>query len=256
MDHAVLILWVSLGAICTIVALAGCASDDEGIVFPYTVAIAEGNHLFVMGHHFTGVVAFTWEPGDSVRVVGMAVYPIPKAQPKQISEERLEKLYGNVPFLKALVEQGSTWKEAAHLYSVRQTSLELDAMRMYFRKLESTGSPEAATRIVLDSLDRSIFDPDFEIEWAPKPLWQSGTGFCIGTTSIFIRKQSSRWIRLEPDRRFHEMMLDHLSEPYPGDWRGITAAFGWRCFQPPIPHTAVGLFRKRCIRSNTRGQAT
>jgi hypothetical protein len=161
------LLYLHILFLCLCPSIAGCGSSEHPIQFPVSFEIAEGNHLFVMGRHFVGPVTLTWEPGDSVRVEGMAIHPVPEGPPREISEEELERIYGTVPFIVDLVESGATWKEAARSYNELRTGIEMDAIRRYGRVLWSSGSEEVATKSVVDSLDTSLFDPDFEITWSP-----------------------------------------------------------------------------------------
>ena len=97
----------------------------------------------------------------------MAVYPVPSPPPKEIPETRLQEVYSEVPYVNDLVGRGVTWREAVRLYNSETRELEVEAMKRYFRVLDATGSSEVATRAAVDSLDTSLFDPDFDIEWEP-----------------------------------------------------------------------------------------
>ncbi|MFH1312368.1 MAG: hypothetical protein ABIJ00_03995, partial [Candidatus Eisenbacteria bacterium] len=141
----------------------GCAREGEGIELPYRMRISPGNVLFVQGREYRSDVSITWEPGDSVRINGLAVFPVPKPPPKQIPENDLENTYGAVPFIVDLVEQGETWREAAHQYNSRRRAFDDKALRVYGSVFEITGSKDVATEAVVDSMDRLLLDPAFEI---------------------------------------------------------------------------------------------
>jgi hypothetical protein len=130
----------------------------------YTLTIAPGNYLFIYGHEFHGDVACTLEPGDSLRIGGLPVLPRRADPPPVLSEEEIREVFDDVPFIQERVQQGETWARASEAYYERVAQMRESAKGVYSRELARTGSRELAMEAALDSLDRSLLDPTFELE--------------------------------------------------------------------------------------------
>jgi len=144
--------------------LVTCGGDrSQGAEFRYTLTIAPGNYLFIYGHKFEGDVVCTLEPGDSVRIGGLPVYPRRPAPPRVFSEEEVREAFGEVTFVQDRVREGETWRQASQAHSQRLLEMERSASRVYSRELGRTGSRALAVRAAVDSLDRSLLDPAFEV---------------------------------------------------------------------------------------------
>ncbi len=169
--------WIFLGLFWLLTSMTGCSDTDEEDGFSHLLKIADGNVLLVHGHVLTDDVQITWVPGDSLRVNGMAVFPPPPVPPKVFSEERLAELYGSAPFVTALVESGFTWAEASRAYCARRAEVCRSIQRVYWQVRQSSGSHGAAAAAVLDSVDRSLLDPQCEPEVTSSAVlirWKGG----------------------------------------------------------------------------------
>ncbi len=142
----------------------GIGDFRRSLDFPYTIKIAPENRLYIHGYEITGEAHCTWAPGDTMRINGLAVLPTPRSGSgrKVLSEGTLESLYKDVPFIAGLVEAGSTWAAASRLHSEKKSQLCLEAGNRYWDVLERTGSDELAARVVLDSLESDLLDPDYQ----------------------------------------------------------------------------------------------
>jgi len=175
----------------------GCSAEQEDLgqylEFPYTIKIAPENRLYVHGHEITGEAVCTWAPGDTMRINGLAVLPTPRSPEKVIPEERLEEVYKGVPFVRLLVEGGSTWAEAVEAFSEKIDQLYLEAGNRYWDVLERTGSDELAVEAVLDSLDHALLDPESEPRVVNRRLMLDYTGLGREAFDMRTRPDFTRW---------------------------------------------------------------
>jgi len=148
------------------------------IEFPYRFRMVPNHVLIVQGRHIEGDVELDWEPGDSLRIDGVAVIPFPPSKPREYSEEELRRVYGEVPFVLERVRAGSTWAVAVKEYNDTRTRIVGRVRRRYWAVRDSTGSHGKAMRAALASLDRSLLDPEVEprstgngilLKWAGLP---------------------------------------------------------------------------------------
>jgi hypothetical protein len=165
----------------------------EDIAFPYVLWIAEGNVLFVHGHEYRDSVVFTWEPGDSVRIDGMAVLPARPRPPRVPRDAELIRAFGDVPLVVLMVESGATWQEAAGEYERRMHRSIRLATRRFWEVFDSTGSYETAGEAAVKSIDRSLLDSERETKM-------------IGRKMMIVN-----WEGLLPDMR-----LDLSERPFVG----------------------------------------
>ena len=80
--------------------LVGCGSSDQRDGFKETCRVPESALVFVHGHRIEGEAVFEWVPGDTLRLNGLPIKPVP---PKEVigrtfSDERLEALYMRNPY--------------------------------------------------------------------------------------------------------------------------------------------------------------
>ena len=132
------------------------------IEFPYRFRMVPNHVLIVHGRHIEGDVELDWEPGDSLRINGVAVIPFPPSKPREYSEEELRRVYGEVPFVLERVRAGSTWAKAVEEHDRRVDKVVSRVRRRYWAVRDSTGSHGKAMRAALASLDRSLLDPEVE----------------------------------------------------------------------------------------------
>ena len=85
--RAEMLVLLSLMALLMLSERGACQVEVPDIEFPYVLRIAEGNVLFVHGHEYRDSVIFTYEPGDSLRMEGMAILPPPPFPSEPMSEE-------------------------------------------------------------------------------------------------------------------------------------------------------------------------
>jgi hypothetical protein len=156
----VLVLLIVLVTLQAGIAL--CDGEEGDMEFPYILRIAEGNVLFAHGYEYRDSVAFTYEPGDSLRIEGMAILPSPPFPSEPMSEENLAKTYARVPFIVERVEEGLTWREASEEWYKERAKILLAMKQVYWGVLDSTGSHDKASAAALAALDRSLLDPDKE----------------------------------------------------------------------------------------------
>jgi hypothetical protein len=141
---------------------AASVEHKDAIRFPYLLTIAPGNVLVVHGHVFRDSVLITREPGDSLRVEGLPIYPLPPVPRKVISEHGLAKIYGRVDYVRELVDSGYTWWQATEKYFRKMGETVRSAQAVYKTVIDSTGSHEKAAQAAVDSFDRSLVEPGTE----------------------------------------------------------------------------------------------
>jgi hypothetical protein len=183
---------VCLLAVFAQLAAAGGVPESESLEFPYLLRIAPGNVLFVYGHEFRGDVVISWDPADSLRIGGLPVHPRPALPPAVLPEERLAEVFGDVPFVADMVQEGSTWNDAVLAWDREAARIRNKIYRTYRTVLDSTGSRKAAEAAVLQNLDRSLFEPgiepkfgvnDVKIKWAGLSYCYVGLEAPIGSGS-------------------------------------------------------------------------
>jgi len=168
-------LVAALLSVSTGVALAD--EVEEEITFPYLLKMAPGNVLVVHGHDFTGEVWLTYTPGDSLRVEGLPIYPLPPDPPRVFSEMQLAKAYGKVDYVQDLVDSGYTWHQATDAYNQKVNAAIGAMLDLYESVLDSTGDTKQAETAVVDSFDRSLLEP--------------GTEPFVSSSSIIVKWQGS-----------------------------------------------------------------
>ena len=178
MQARVDVLILSMVLVALVLPAKGSAQvETQGIEFPYVLRIAPGNVLIVHGRVYRDSVTITWEPGDSLRIEGMAVLPAPAIPPKVISEERRAEIFGDVPLIVAMVDSGTSWKDALNEYRRRCLEIRSAMLDTYWAVLDSTGSQEAAADAVLNTVDRSLFADGAALrinESCIRAPWQDG----------------------------------------------------------------------------------
>ncbi len=166
--------------IAVVISLAGVAAGNgsgEEIEFPYLLKIAPGNVLIVHGHDFRDEVWITWEPGDSLRVEGLPILPLPPVPRKVLSERGLAEVYGTVEHVRDLVDSGYTWRQATQAYLRERSDVRRSMVHLYEAVLDSTGSTDKAAGAVAEFSDRSLLEP--------------GTKPVVTRTSIIVSWQGS-----------------------------------------------------------------
>jgi hypothetical protein len=156
--------------------------------FRYTLRIGAANYLFVGGHEFHGEVVCTWAEGDTLRIEGIPALPerLPPAAASESGDSN--EVYGDVPYVRRLVSEGSTWNEAVDKYNHQRDEVDKTIWRVYWGARRQSGSRDVAAKAALDSLDRSLIDPSVEptagksgirLKWMGLP-WTGEIGFGDG----------------------------------------------------------------------------
>jgi len=182
----VLILSMVLAAL-VLPTMGSAQVEVPDIEFPYVLRIAPGNVLVVHGRVCRDSVTFTWEPEDSLRIEGMAVAPAPPMPPKTYTDGDLAKVYGDVPFIVGLVEQGMAWEQARDEFHRKSLVIRSWMLNTYRAVMDSTGSHEEAKRAVLDSVDRSLFRDETALEITESSIWATWEG--TGTERIPLQER-------------------------------------------------------------------
>jgi hypothetical protein len=193
--------------------------ETRDIEFPYVLRIVEGNVLFVHGHRCRDSVVVTWEPGDSVRINGMAVLPARPTPPRVPSDADLMRAFGEVPFVVARVENGATWQAAADEYEGRMHKSIGTATERFWQVFDSTGSYKQAGEAAVASMDWSLLDPEKETKM-------------IGEKMMIVN-----WEGLLPDMRL-DLSERPLKGPFPKREATYRKAAGLvRRIGPPLDGT-------------------
>ena len=147
---------VGLLVLAASLTAASCGAEETAACrFPVEFVIADGNTL----SYVSGDTQVEWIAGDHVkldviadtlRVNGLAHYPTPESE-QVLSEERLQELYGDVPFVRSavanLVKEETPWRVAAALFHERTREIERRAGEQYV----STRSIQAAKAVLQES---------------------------------------------------------------------------------------------------------
>jgi len=203
--------------------LVMCGRDrNEGAEFRGTLTIAPGNYLFIYGHEFHGDVVCALEPGDSVRVGGLPVYPRRLPPPRVFSEEELREVFDKVPFILDRVREGQTWNQASEAYWQRVGAMEQSAERAYRREVGSTGSHDRGVKAALDSLDWSLLDST-KVNGREITLWKKGL---LGSSSFHVTaappaRPSVKQPQVATPQKAREI-LQHLSRTVGPGARGVS----------------------------------
>jgi len=165
-----------------------------------------------------GEVVLDWEPGDSLRIDGIAVFPSPPSRPRVFTEEELEKVYGEVPYVLERVRAGSTWTEAIDEYHARVEEVEGRLRRRYWEVRDSTGSHGEAMDAALECLDRSLLDPAVEprstgtgilLKWAGL----RGEGVIMGLDKRPVEKPRGPRVLTEAEAQHWARLIIRRLEP-------------------------------------------
>ena len=209
MRRSLSVMCLCLVVLCLYPSFAGCGGSEPEIVFPYSLEIAEGNHLIVMGHHFTGTVVLTWEPGDTLRIEGIPVVPKRKLPERRPSEEELESLYGNVPYVMQLVDSGASWHDASASYGLVRGELSKTLERVYWDTVNETGSEDLALQAVWNALDWSLVDSTAVQKVSPRGVILVWKGMKHSHTIEFRDSHPDSFTKPPPK---------HHSAKYVADW--------------------------------------
>lgn len=172
---------LAAGAVTTL-ALDDSPDSTSSLEFPHRLRIAPGNVLFVHGHEFRDEIVFTWQEGDTLRIEGLPVLPPPSAPTSRLADDRLESLYGEVPYVQNLVAEGHSWRDAASAYNLRRGEFAKTLERVFWNALAVSGSESLAVKAVRDSMDWTIVSPSPEpkvtargvgLAWKGMKYWYS-----------------------------------------------------------------------------------
>ncbi len=138
------------------------------VKLPLEFQVPEENYLYLYGKRIEHV-QLTLDPGDSLRLNGIPIYPraVPAPNYPMPSDEKLHARYKDVPYVQALLERGATVQEAADSFEKECMRVFGGLRKAYGEALESTSSPEAAARAAFGKL--ADIDQNGLVDWERTP---------------------------------------------------------------------------------------